>query len=471
MREQWQPARLLPTVGIRGQEEQERRATSALLAVMRAVPEFGHALLKELGAPKSLVIQTFTEVRFKDGAGRTVIPDGAIVCERGRRSWACLLEVKTGTATLRDEQVAAYLDLAREQGFDAVLTISNQITGDASESPVVVDGRKLRRVGLYHFSWWRVITEAIVQSRYRGISDPDQAWILDELIAYLNHDASGAGGFSDMGRHWVAVRKSAHDGTLRPCAEATEIAQRWNQFTHYVCMALAQDLGERVRVVRPRKQTTAALLDATVTSLVETGVLETVLRVPGAIGDLRLEADLRTRQTRVSVTFPAPTGYRARGRIGWLMRQLRDAPADLRIDVAYPNARQTVAALVEDVRDAPERLFYEPDPRREARTFTLTSTRKLGHKRGRSEGSFVRETRQHVIDFYGELVQKLKRWQPRAPQLREVETDEHADEPAADGERPQAHAGDRARGHVTDARASAPPTGLPPSAGVPPTGA
>src|SRR6187551_3648495 len=135
----WHPARLIPTVGIKGQEEQERRATSSLLAVMRAVPEFGHALLKELGAPKSAVIQTFTEVRFKDSAGKTVIPDGAIVCERGKKSWTCLVEVKTGKADLRDEQVGCYLDVARENGFDGVLTISNQITATSDESPVAVD--------------------------------------------------------------------------------------------------------------------------------------------------------------------------------------------------------------------------------------------------------------------------------------------------------------------------------------------
>src|SRR3954452_16256953 len=100
--ETWHPARLIPTVGIRGQEEQERRATSCLLAVMHAVPEFGHALLKELGAPKSTVIETFAEVRFKDGAGKTVIPDGAIVCERGGKRWTCLVEVKTAKAPLQD---------------------------------------------------------------------------------------------------------------------------------------------------------------------------------------------------------------------------------------------------------------------------------------------------------------------------------------------------------------------------------
>src|SRR3954464_6346447 len=102
---EWHPARLIPTAGIRGQEEQERRATSTLLAVMRAVPEFGHALLKDLGAPKGK-IATFAEVRFKDGDGKVSIPDGAIVVERGKMRWCCLVEVKTGAAELTSEQVA-----------------------------------------------------------------------------------------------------------------------------------------------------------------------------------------------------------------------------------------------------------------------------------------------------------------------------------------------------------------------------
>src|SRR5215203_6268731 len=93
----WHPARLIPTAGIRGQEEQEKRATSSLLAVMHAVPEFGHALVKELGAPKSPQIETYTEVRCKTQDGRTISPDGAVVCRRGKKAWTCLVEVKTGT--------------------------------------------------------------------------------------------------------------------------------------------------------------------------------------------------------------------------------------------------------------------------------------------------------------------------------------------------------------------------------------
>lgn len=51
----WQLARLIPTSGINGSEEGERRATSALLAVMGAVRDFGQSIVRPLGAPGAAV--------------------------------------------------------------------------------------------------------------------------------------------------------------------------------------------------------------------------------------------------------------------------------------------------------------------------------------------------------------------------------------------------------------------------------
>lgn len=440
---EWHPARLIPTVGIRGQEEQEKRATSSLLAVMRAVPEFAHALLKELGAPKTQAIETFAEVRFKDSAGKTVIPDGAIVCRRGKKNWTCLIEVKTAGAALRGDQVGAYLDLARENGFDGVLTISNQITAASAESPVSVDGRKLKRTALWHFSWWRVLTEAIVQHRYRGISDPDQAWILGELIAYLDSAASGAGGFEDMGDKWVGVRKAAHDGTLRQNnPEARIVTERWEEFTQYLCLGLSQDLGRSVISPRPRGQLTAARLEESVKELAADGTLSAVLRVPDAVGDIHLRADLRARRTLTSLTVAAPREGRAKSRINWLLRQLTEAPADLRVEAAFPNARETTSVMLSDAREAPDKLLYPSDPKREPRSFTITLARPMGQKRGKAEGSFVRETRAQTFAFYREIVQGLKSWQARPPRLRgsdgrEVDEDQNgADLPEAPSPQP-----------------------------------
>lgn len=116
----WMPARLIPVAGIRGQDEQEIRATSSLLAVMGAVDEFGRALLRDVDAPAGR-ITPYTEVPLVNAAGKTLRPDGAIVVERGKTSWKCLVEVKTGNVPLVAEQIAGYLDLAREHGFDTVL--------------------------------------------------------------------------------------------------------------------------------------------------------------------------------------------------------------------------------------------------------------------------------------------------------------------------------------------------------------
>ena len=449
--EKWHHARLIPTAGIRGQEEQEKRATSCLLAVMHAVPEFGHALLKELGAPKSPMIETFAEVRFKDASGKTVIPDGAIVCQRGKKRWTCLVEVKTGTAALKDDQVGSYLDVAREHGFDGVLTISNQITPSSSVTPVTVDGRKLRRTSLWHFSWWRIITEAIVQSRYRGVSDPDQAWILGELIAYLDNEASGAAGFDDMGDKWVSVRKAAHNGTLRQNdAEGRAVAERWEQFTQYLCLGLSQDLGGSVTSPRPRAQTATARVDELAKVLAADGALDAVIRVPDAVGDLHLRADLRARQTLTSVSVEAPREGRVTSRVNWLLRQLGEAPDDLRVEAGYPNARETVSVLLGRAREDPQCLLYAPDPKREPRTFILTLARPMGSKRGKAEGSFVRETRGQTFDFYRDLVQNLKVWQARPPKLREApSTDDVPDAPQPDPP-PFAAADEREAGEGTN---------------------
>jgi hypothetical protein len=448
----WHPARLIPTAGIRGQEEQERRATSSLLAVMGAVPDFGRAILAGVGAPRGR-ISTFAEVQLKDADGKLSIPDGAIVVERGQTRWCCLVEVKTSGAPLKLEQVARYLDMAREHGFDAVLTISNEITATSSDSPVAVDRRKVRSVGLFHLSWWRIITEAIVQHRFRGIDDPDQAWILGELIAYLDHERSGASGFQDMGENWVKVRNAAANGTLRSSdREAREVAERWDQFADYLCLGLSQDLGRDVRPMRPRKQTSDARLDSAVKGLAEAGTLEASLRVPDAVGPVSVQADLRTRQVSTSVTVEAPRDGRPLTRVNWMLRQLKQAPKDLRVDTQFVGARETAALLLGEASEYPQRLLSTTDPKREPRAFILTLTRAMGTKRGKGEKSFVLETRQQTVDFYRRIVQDLRAWQPSAPKLpaepEEVPVTPAAEPPAFSGE------GEREPGEAVDSAAA-----------------
>jgi hypothetical protein len=89
--------------------------------------------------------------------------------------------------------------------------------------------------------------------------------------------------------------------------------------------------------------------------------------------------------------------------------------------------RETSSLLLSEAREAPERLLSSTDPKREPRAFQLALTRKMGTKRGKEEGSFVRETRQQAIGFYRDLVQDLRAWQASAPKLP---PEERADAPS-----------------------------------------
>ncbi len=429
VRDEWTAARLLPTAGIRSQGEQERRAASALLAVMGAVPDFCHALLSDMKVNKGK-ISTYTELRFKDDEERLHIPDGAIVIERGQKMWSCLVEIKTNGAVLEADQVSRYLDLARRHGFNGLLTISNQIRGDASELPYAVRGQKLRGLTVYHLSWWHVLTEAIVQHRFRGISDPDQAWILGELIRYLDDENSGAASFGGMGSAWVRVRESARNGTLRvDDPEAREISAKWEQFITYLGLHLSQELGVDIKHLRPRGKGPEEQLDLATQRLASDGIFSSSLEVPNAVGPIEVEANLRTRLVTTNVEIAAPKEGRPRTRINWLLRQLKDAPDDLRIDVHFSRVRATRSELLGDCRHSPELLLLKDDPKRDPRAFVVALSKAMGKKDGRKEGSFVAETRRQVTSFYGDLVQGLVLPRTQAPKIREQETDAEPVEP------------------------------------------
>ena len=437
--ESWQRARLIPTTGIRGVKDREQRATSALLAVIGAVPDFGKAILARVGAPAGR-ISTFVEPQFRDAADDVHIPDGAVVVERGKSVWRALIEVKTGHSELEAEQVNRYLDIARQHDFDAVLTISNQIVSSSEESPADVDRRRLRNVDLRHVSWSRIFTAAIVQREHRGVSDPEQAWILGELITYLDDEASGAAGFEDMGQSWVSVRDGARELKLHPSEDSVrDIAARWDQFVQFLCLGLRQELGRDVKPVVPRKSDPAERLSASAKTLAETGMLRATINVPDTAGPMTIEPDMRARLTTTSVRVAAPRDdSRPKTKVNWLLRQLRDAADDLLVSVRFANTKETVSRSLGEARKDAAVLFSPTDPKRVPRDMTVSLTRDMGLKRGRGPGSFVHATRQQTLDFYREVVQTLQEWTPKAPKLREEPEPEPTEEVGQPVEPPHA---------------------------------
>jgi stress response protein SCP2 len=403
----WQTARLFPVAGIGNGEEQERRATSALLATIRVVREFGGALVAKCGGPRGAVA-TFIEVPFGQDE-EAYRPDGVIRVTRGQRVWTALVEVKTASGRLDPEQIDHYVDIARSRGFDAVITISNELLGGDTDHPVAVDRRKLRRVALHHISWDQVRAEALLTARHRGVADRTQADVLEEFIRYMGHARSGMNGLGDMGSSWVKVRDGVKARTARPGDKGTgEVSARFDELIQHLGHYLTGILGVDVRPLPPREAPDHASRRQ---QLADSGLLFGRLRVPGAVDCIVLSADLRTDKVTAAITVPAPRGEtRPLTRVTWLLRQLPAEATDaIRIEAqpAGPRAA-SVAALLGKAREDPTCLL--PADQREIRSFTIYLVESLGPKRASGPGTLIGSLTTLTTTFYADVVQHLRLW-------------------------------------------------------------
>ena len=402
----WQRARLFPVTGLRNDQEREVRATATLLAVMAQVPEFGRRLTARFNAPAG-AIQTFAEASFKHGDGK-VRPDGVLRVARAGRIWTALIETKTGGNPLKADQVEAYLGVAARHGYETVITLSNDLALD-NEHPLKVDKRLLRKVALRHLSWAEVAHEAEMLCLHDGVANPVHAWLLSELLHYLRQDNAGCQGFRDMGAAWVPVRNAVTAGTLRlGDRRAMQVAESWEKLIRQLCLRLSGETGLAIApVVRKRRDGDASVRRLqTVTSLVESGRMGAEIRIPNAGGPVLLEADLRTGQIETTVEVPAAARARPLTRVQWLLRQLTDAPPELRVEALTHKQKTGPCDLLKNLISEPGLLVADNAPQIDV--FRLTLATGLGTKRGTEETGFVRSVDTAMDRFHREILNVLK---------------------------------------------------------------
>ena len=426
--DRWPVARLIPITSATGVEARERNAASALLAVLAVVDEFGKALLKPLGAPAGR-IETFVEVPIKTEGGKAARPDGIIGVTRAGKTWWCLVECKVADQELKGDQMETYLDLARANGIDAVLSISNHYTTKSSDYPIQLEPKKVRKTAIHHWSWVRVLTDAEVHKQHRRVKDPDQAYILNELIRYLSDPRSGVVQFNDMGAGWTAVRDGARTGTLRKGDQnVVAVAARWDELMQYLALFLTRDLGLDVRQLVGRQESSAASRrDALLDSLVSKSLLYAELHIPNTAGPLEIRADLNARQVTLATNLEAPKDGRSRGRIGWLVRQLAQAPDDAVVEARVTRTAATLAASLTALREDSAPLIPS-DTTREIKGFRVSVTRDLGMNRMAGRGAFIDSIVNAVALYYREVLQNLTPWQAPPKKLAIPEGPIEADE-------------------------------------------
>lgn len=434
----WREARLIPTAGIKGAADQEVRATSALLSVLSVVPSFAYALLKPCGAPLGRVranVDTFVEVAFEDKKKKRMPrPDGLIRVTRGNTVWTALVEVKTRANCLDKEQVESYMDIARDHGFDAVITISNEIPPVLGAHPVKIDGRKMRHTPVFHYSWVRLISLAVMEKEVRGIEDPEQMWILGELIKYLEHENSGALDFTDMGPSWTPVLDAVRTDLVRKDDEdVVDVASKFDALIRYICLKLGQRLGVEVLPQLSRKERenpderTRHLAD----ELANSHAMSARIRIPGAVADLQIKCDLRAKQTTTFAEIPASGHARNQTRVNWLLRPIDETLKDVVIHAHA--ARKSHAATIGEFREDPGEALPNNFP--SISKFSVSQVHSLGlQKTTAGKSSFITSVVTAIDDFYISILQPQRTWSPPAPKYRRPARDADDREEFTSGE-------------------------------------
>lgn len=413
-------ARLIPVGKI---TQRENRATSVLLAGMSALQPFSKTLLGEIGqlVGSRSKLKCYSQVVFKHDPGKGKFrPDGLIELQNGKRIWRSIVESKIGREVLDAEQIQAYIQIAKANGIDSIITISNQFASLPTHHPVKID-RLPKGISIYHWSWAHVLTTAIIKLESDEIDSTDQRYLLNEFIRYFEHPSTGIERFTQMNPEWKDVVTQVQQGAglsrKTDQDKVMDTVASWHQETRDLCLHLTESLKQKVRPRLSSKHVSDSglRLKDGIKRLKDTAQLGFILTVPDAADDIEIIADIRSRTITVSMEVNAPKDkITAKARINWLLRQLRSSkPEDIIITAYWPKRTQTSSEGLKKLREDPE-LLEAPASNLAPRKFSVKLAKHVGAKfSGRR--TFIEAVEECVPHFYREVGQRLRAWVPTPP--------------------------------------------------------
>ena len=416
-----QRARLFPVIA---DTSKEGRTLSVFLSCMCAIHELGQTLMGSVGQRLGTraKIEAYTEIVFKNGLSpKKLRPDGLLVVTTGKRRWSALVEAKVGRNEIDADQVADYVQLARANDIDAVITISNQFVALPDHHPITLPKAQLKNVELFHWSWMTLVTQATLLLSRDDVDDVDQRFILSEFLRFLHHPSAGVASFDRMNSEWKeVVGKVQAGGKLTKTApEVENTVASWHQEIRDLCLVMSRKLGRDVdaRLSRVHASDPIKRLRDDCEELVKSTLLECTLNVPDTAAPLVVCADLRTRSIITSMKMAAPVDKKStKARVNWLVRQLaKSAPQDIHIRALWPGRAEPTQADLSVLREDPEAL----DAANKSMTphsFEVLLVRNIAGKFSGSK-TFIEHLEEAVPAFYEQVGQHLRAWQPPAPKI------------------------------------------------------
>jgi hypothetical protein len=421
---QGERARLFPVLA---DTSKEGRTLSIVLACMEMVEDFGRALLCELGIKVGARtrVEAYTEVVLRKGGEVKARPDGLLVVRSGTSRWTALVEAKVGNSELTVAQLDSYMELARLNGIDALLTISNQFAPLPGHHPVTMAPASLRKAGLWHWSWMYVLTQATLHMENGEVGDREQRVILNEMIRFLSHPSAGVTGFEQMPAAWSTVASAVQaGGTLSAkSTEVQEVVGAWYQETRDLSLMLSRQLGEEVSVKVPR----ANVLDPAMRikedseRLAKDCQLRSIFSIPDTAAAIEVAADFKRRSIYASMRVAAPSDRKStKARLSWLVRQLaKSKPDNIHVRMYWPGRGPCTQHSLAVLRERPE---VAEDGGKVVSSFEVVYARDLAGRFAQRR-NFVVDLEQAIPEFYEQVAQHLKAWQPQAPKIKEDRAD------------------------------------------------
>lgn len=436
-------ARLFP---ILAETSKEGRTLSIFLATLAAVRELRTNLLSAIGQRigPAAKLGTYTEAVFKCAKGEPNFgrPDGLLVLDTGGRRWTALVEAKVGRSDISPDQLERYLELAKRNRIDAVITISNQFSVIPQHHPLRINMAKYKGVELFHFSWMHILTEADLLTVNRDVDDDDQAYILSEFLRFISHESAGVQGFTQMPAAWPElVAKVQAGGALQRTADVGALAEAWVQESRDLCLILSRQLKRQVcqRLSRAALADPQVRFQEDVAGLCGQQCLMTVLTVPDAAAPIEVRADLQRRSVLVSMKLRAPTDrVSSKARLTWLLRQIpAAAEGNIHVRCLWPGTSPSTQFRLQELREDPSRID-EGKGKLQVNGFEILWVADLG-RRFEQRKTFVEELEKAVPAFYETVGQHLRAWRAQAPKIAEERAQPADVTPAAISENAEAN--------------------------------
>ena len=434
-------ARLIPTVA---DSKKEERLVSILLATLSVTRPFAEQVLNcAVKVRKTSKLSTYTEVEFpasdKHGKER---PDGILILSTRKDRWTALLEAKTDNAKIDEEQMERYAVIAREYGIDAVITLSNQLVSLPTHIPYSIPKKFMRSCQFFHLSWISVLTQAELVLKDNDELNPEQAYILGEMVRFFENPQSGIKRFDQMNEEWRPLILGIREGQryARTSPEIENTVASWHQEERDICLILNRRVGKHIGIRLPHKYQSDPDLRLRKDSdlLATSQELYSGFRIPNAVSDLDVTVNLERRTISCSMELDAPEDrQRTSARINWLVRQLKNVDgSDVIIRAFWHRGRKPTQAKLSEIRDHPKCLENE-GPGTVLKKFEILIVRDLAGRFSRRK-TFIEDVEKLVPEFYERIGQHLRPWIPPPPKIDKRDPVQSTDniEPS---EKPDAH--------------------------------